>query len=407
MATKRPIRVALFSEVLKEHLDGVTNTLYQIIERIPRERFEYLFITSYPPSETVHLPFPIITVPKVAFPTNPDYPISLPYFNGKLREALDDFQPDIIHLTTPFTLGNYALSYGQEQGIPVVATYHTHFISYIEYYFRYFPLFSRLIDFGGRRYMNWFYNRCDLIYVPTESIMDELLDCGIDRRRMVIWGRGIDTELFRPERRDEEFMDRLCGKGTKRVLFVSRLVWEKELRTLAKVYDLFTETHPQVRFVVTGDGPRRRELERLMPNAVFTGKMVKQDLAKIYASSDVFIFPSITETFGNVVLEAMASGLPPVVAAQGGPKGIVQDGVTGFHALPKDPADFHRKIALLIDDPARAATMGAAAADYAQRQQWDTLCAEMFASYERIVERFAPIALAQERETEKTHGIAL
>jgi len=404
-ATRRPIRVALFSEVLKEHLDGVTNTLFRIIERIPRDRFEYLFITSLPPSETVGLPFPVITVPKVAFPTNPDYPISLPYFNGDLRKTLDDFQPDIIHLTTPFTLGNYALSYGQEQGIPVLATYHTHFISYIEYYFRYLPLFSRLVDFGGRRYMNWFYNRCDLIYVPTESIRDELLDCGIERRRMVVWGRGIDTKLFRPERRDDAFMDKLCGAGTQRVLFVSRLVWEKELRTLAKVYDLLTDTHPQARFVVTGDGPRRRELERLMPDAIFTGKLVKQDLAKIYASSDVFLFPSVTETFGNVVLEAMASGLPPVVAAQGGPKGIVRDGETGFHATPKDPVDFHRKIALLLDDPRKAARMGLAAAEYASRQQWDTLCEEMFSSYERIVGRFAPLAVGT--DTEKAHGLAV
>jgi len=406
MTRGRSIRVALFSEVLKEHLDGVTNTLYQIIERIPRDRFDYLFITSYPPSKAADFPFPIITVPKVAFPTNPDYPIALPYFNGRLREALDEFQPDIIHLTTPFTLGNYALSYGEEQGIPVVATYHTHFISYIEYYFRYFPIFSRLLDLGGRRYMNWFYNRCDLVYVPTESIMDELLDCGIDRRRMVIWGRGIDTDLFRPEQRDDAFMDRLCGKGTKRVLFVSRLVWEKELRTLAKVYEMFTETHPHVRFVVTGDGPRRRELEELMPKAIFTGKLLKEDLAKVYASSDVFVFPSVTETFGNVVLEAMASGLPPVVAAQGGPKGIVKDGVTGFHATPKDAADFHRKISFLIDNPSRAVAMGAAAADYARRQQWDALCKEMFASYERIVARFAPLTV-EDDETRKTHGLAV
>lgn len=401
--TKRPIKVALFSEVLKEHLDGVTNTLYHIIDRIPKDRFEYLFVTSYPPSETVNLPFPVITVPKIAFPTNPDYPISLPFFNGKLRAALDEFAPDIIHLTTPFTLGNYALSYGEERGVPVLATYHTHFISYIEYYFRYAPVFSHLLDFSGRRYMRWFYNRCDLTYVPTESIMDELLDCGIERRRMVVWGRGIDTELFNPSRRDDAFMDELCGAGTQRVLFVSRLVWEKELRTLAAVYELFRETHPRtVRFVVTGDGPRRKELERLMPDAVFTGKLVKKDLAKVYASSDVFLFPSITETFGNVVLEAMASGLPPVVAAQGGPKGIVRDGDTGLHARPKDAADFHRKIALLLDDPALAKETGRRAAAYALAQQWDMLCEDMFSSYERIAERFAPLSTP-----EKAHGIAL
>jgi glycosyltransferase involved in cell wall biosynthesis len=138
-----------------------------------------------------------------------------------------------------------------------------------------------------------------------------------------------------------------------------------------------------------------------MPDALFTGKLVKRDLARIYASSDVFLFPSITETFGNVVLEAMASGVPPVVAAQGGPKGIVKDGVTGFHAKPKDASDFHRKISRLLDDPKLAARMGTAAAAYAHRQQWDLLCADMFGSYERILGRFAPTA------PEKAHEIAV
>lgn len=383
--TEKKIKIALFSEVLKENLDGVTNTLYNIIEKIPAEKFEYLFITSYAPSAHIKLPFRTITVPKIAFPTNEEYPISIPFFNKELKKALEEFRPDLIHVTTPFTLGAYALNYGKKKNIPVLATYHTHFISYIEYYFKYFPIFSWILNKGGWKYLNWFYNQCERIYVPTTSIIEELLENGIENKRMMLWGRGVNNALFNPSKKDAAYMDNLCGKDTKRILFVSRLVWEKELKTLVGIYNIFKKDRPDIKMVITGNGPRKEKLQKLMPNAVFTGKLIKEDLARIYASSDVFVFPSITETFGNVVLEAMACGIPCVIAAKGGPKGIVKDGITGYHAEPKNYADFSNKLLKLLDDLKLRKEMSENAAAYALTQKWDILCGDMFKSYETLL----------------------
>jgi len=383
--TGKKIKVALFSEVLKENLDGVTHTLYNIIERVPKDKFEYILITPLPPSPHVKLPFPVVVVPKVPFPLHQDYPVALPYFNKKLKKVLEEFKPDLIHLTTPFTLGVYALRYGKANNIPVLSTYHTHFISYIEYYFRLVPLLPKFIHWAGWKFLRWFYNRCDKTYVPTTSIIEELVDAGIEEDRLILWGRGVNRELFNPKRKDSEFMAKLAGKGTKRILFVSRLVWEKELRTLINIYKYFKDKRPDIKIVITGSGPKEGAVKKEMPDAIFTGKLIKEELAKVYASSDVFVFPSITETFGNVVLEALASGLPAVVAAKGGPKGIVKDGVTGFHVEPRNVQEFCNNLLKIIDDNELHAKMSRAASDYAETQKWDSLCDNMFSSYEEIL----------------------
>ena len=137
--------------------------------------------------------------------------------------------------------------------------------------------------------------------------------------------------------------------------------------------------------VITGDGPQRRYMEKTMPDAVFTGSMLNSDLPKIYASCDMFLFPSITETFGNVNLEAMASGLPVVAAAKGGQCGIVEEGVTGYLVEPKNVDAFCEKIDYLIRNPEARKQMGKKAVAYARTQKWDILCDAMFASYEKAV----------------------
>lgn len=381
---KSKIRIALFAEVLKENLDGVTNTLYNILERIPKDRFELVLITPYPPSDHIKLPFPIIVIPKIPFPFHKKYPLALPQFHPTLESELDDFDPDLIHLTTPFTLGQYALSYGKKRDIPVLSTYHTHFVSYIEYYLKNAAGLTQLVNWGGWKYMKWFYNQCHKTFVPTSSIVEELLQAGIEANKLTVWGRGVNTTLFNPEKRDEEYIENLCGKNTNRILFVSRLVWEKELETLVEIYKRFQIARPDIKMVITGDGPGKERMETEMPEAIFTGKLLKDDLARMYASCDVFVFPSITETFGNVVLESMASGLVPVVAAKGGPKGIVDDGVNGYHAIPRDINDFCEKITFLVDHPDIRLGMREKGIKYAKTQKWDALCEDMFETYEEV-----------------------
>lgn len=386
MENTNKIRVAFFSDVLRENLDGVTYTMYNIIDRIPRDRFDYLFITPYPPSDESLIPYPVYRCPYIRFPLYGAYPFAFPAFSVRLKRLLDDFKPDIVHFTSPTLLGRYAVKYALERGLHLFSTYHTHFMSYIDYY-TFFKIFGGIEKWKGLcgRIMRWMYNRCELTFVPTDPIREEMVTFGVDDNRLVTWGRGIDTSQYSPRFRDTGFIDNLAGSDTKRILFVSRLVWEKEIRTLLGIYNRLEKTRPDIKMILTGEGPQKKYLEKMMPKALFTGKLIGKELSRIYASCDLFVFPSVTETFGNVVLEALASGLPAVVAAKGGPMGIVQHGKTGFHAIPKDVDDFCDKIIRIIDDPALHKAMRDDAIEYSKSQNWNSLCDRMFEIYENAM----------------------
>ncbi|MBN1497329.1 MAG: glycosyltransferase family 1 protein [Spirochaetes bacterium] len=384
MKKGRKIRIALFTDVLKENYDGVTYTLYNIIQRIPRDRFEFLFITPFPPSNSVKFPFPIVVCRYIKMPLYGEYRLGFPYFDKKLDAALADFKPDLVHFASPSFLGRYAIRYGQKHGIPVTSTYHTHFPMYVDYYFKYLP-FLRFLKHVVPMILRFYYNNCDIVFVPTRPVIEDLVAVGIDRSRMTIWARGIDTENFNPRKRDITYIENLCGKGGVRILFVSRLFWIKEISTIVKIYRKLRTRCPEARMVITGDGPQRRYMEKRMPDAVFTGTLLHNELSKIYASCDIFLFPSITETFGNVNLEAMASGLPVVAAAKGGQCGIVEEGVTGYLVEPKNADAFCDKIDLLIRNPELRKRMSTKVVEYARTQKWDILCSAMFTLYEKAV----------------------
>ncbi len=384
MKKTKKIRVALFTEVLKENLDGVTYTLYNIIERVPRDKFEFLFITPWPPTDISTFPFPVCVCRSIKVPLYGEYPLGLPYFDRNLEKALEEFKPDLIHFTSPSFLGRYARSYAKKNNLPLVSIYHTHFPLYVDYYFKYLP-FLKFLKLIVPPILRFYYNRCDLVYVPTKPVLEDLVEFGIERNRMMIWARGIDMAMFNPKKRDDSYIDGLCGKGTIRVLFVSRLFWIKEISTIIGIYKKLSAAHPNVKMVITGDGPQSNHMKKRMPGAVFTGKLLNSDLHRIYASCDIFLFPSITETFGNVNLEALASGLPVVAAAKGGQCGIVREGETGFLVEPKNIDAFCEKLDYLINNPAELMRMSRNAVDYAKEQKWDTLCRELFKSYETAI----------------------
>jgi len=341
-------------------------------------------ITPYPPTEKVKFPFPVVVCRYVKMPLYGDYPLGLPYFDKNLEEALEKFKPDIVHFTTPSFLGRYARNYAKRNNIPLVTTYHTHFPMYVSYYFKYLP-FLNFLSHIVPYILRYYYNACNLVFVPTAPVLEDLVRCGIERKRMTIWGRGIDMKQFNPRNRDTNYIDKLCGKDTLRILFVSRIFWIKEISTIVKIYRRLNKSHPNVKIVITGDGPQFNWMRKKMPDAVFTGKLINSDLARIYASCDLFLFPSITETFGNVVLEALASGLPVVAAAKGGPAGIVKDGETGYLVEPKNIDVFCEKLGRLVDDARLRKQMGVRAHKYAQSQKWDILCRDMYSSYEEKI----------------------
>jgi glycosyltransferase involved in cell wall biosynthesis len=374
------IRIAYFADILEENFDGVTHTIYQVMKRVPKQEFDFLFVTPHPPKPETNFPFRVITCPSVGMPGNSDYRIALPFLKRSIQTELEAFDPDLIHFTTPSFLGRYALDFGQKRGIPVINTYHSHFHAYLEYYFKFLPGGSGAVMPIANRLLK-IYQESDLTLVPSNAMRDFLLDWQVDAGKIKLWQRGVESSKYNPGFRSTEFRKKWGLGSHKTILFVSRLVKEKEIDTLADIYQLFQQRRPDVKFLVVGSGPGEDELKDKMPNAVFTGKLTGQDLATCYASSDLFVFPSISETFGNVVLEALASGLPVVTAAEGGPVDIVTHGVNGFHVTPKDPESFYSKLVLLLENEALYDSMRTEAVSYAETQNWDALCANLFDLY--------------------------
>ena len=342
------IKVAFFAEILIEDFDGASRTMFQLINRIDPKIFEFLFICGLGPASLRG--FECFRIPAVSLPLNTTYKMSLPFLvQQELRDKLNTFSPDVVHIATPSWLGNFALKYARQLEIPILSIYHTHFVSYIDYYFKYMPFLIPPVKQRIAESQQAFYNQCDVVYVPSESIRRELLDMGIGANRMMIWKRGIDANLFNPEKKDAEFMHQLTGNTYPTLFFASRLVWEKNLETLFRIYDLLQEQNIRHNFVIAGDGIARKACELRMKKAVFMGKVSHEKLAVLYASASIFVFPSVSETCGNVVLEAMASGLPCIVADGGGSKDFIKQGFNGFTCSPYQEQDYVNKISLLLE----------------------------------------------------------
>lgn len=371
------VKVIFFADILINNFDGASRTMFQIINRIPSDRFEFLFICGMGPDRISG--FRCIHVPTLGVPGNKNYRFATPMFQKvELDKEIDSFYPDIIHISTPSLLGNYALKTAKRLGVPVVTIYHTHFVSYIEYYIKNLPF---LLDFTKDRVKNTlksFYNQCDTVYVPSTTIMDELIDSGIKPEILKLWQRGIDRKLFSPSKRDPELMKSLTGNDRPCILFVSRLVWEKNLQTLIDLYLLVEASRLNYNLVVVGDGVAKEAVKKQMPNAFFPGYLEHEKLADIYASSDVFFFPSVTETFGNVVLEAMASGLPCVIADSGGSKDFIKNGFNGFKCDPYNAEEFLCRISEIIQRPDYARQLSVNAFTASKKYVWENLVAEYF-----------------------------
>lgn len=371
------IKVAFFAEILIPDFDGASRTMFQLIQRIPAEQFEFLFICGVGPDELYG--FECLRLPTVTLPKNTTYKMAVPQLaKRRLKARLDAFAPDVVHIATPSLLGQYALRYAGSHHLPVLSIYHTHFISYIDYYFKSLPFLIPYVTSKVAASQKNFYNRCDLVYVPAEGIMAELKDIGIEDKRTKIWKRGMDTNLFSPRKRNPALMRRLTGNELPTVLFASRLVWEKNLETLIRVYERCRSLQVPCNFVVAGDGVARKACESRMPGAVFLGTVDHETLSELYASADIFLFPSISESYGNVVLEAMASGLPCVLADGGGSRDFVEQGVNGFKCSPNDEVEYVEKIELLLKDKTLLHQLSEAGRRYSLAFNWDHLAEVYF-----------------------------
>lgn len=367
------IRVAFFAEILIKDFDGASRTMFQLIERIPSADFEFLFVCGMHQKD-LEDSFSVLKVPTLQVPGNATYRFSVPALKKKILEKqLKTFNPDVVHIATPSFLGNFGLKFAQKNSIPVITIYHTHFISYMDYYLKSVAFLINPAKKLIQKSYNSFYNKTDIIYIPSESISEELTSGGVSEKPQKIWKRGIDLSLFSQVKRNLTFIQKLTGNTQKNILFSSRLVWEKNLKVLVELYQLVEERKLPYNIIIAGSGVAEDECRRRMPNAFFLGHTDHVKLSVIYASSDVFMFPSVTETFGNVVLEAMASGLPCVIANGGGSKDFIQPGENGFLCEPENAQQYLKYIELILNDEVLANKLSVNSIEYSKTFDWEFL----------------------------------
>ncbi|MDR2282476.1 MAG: glycosyltransferase family 1 protein [Sphingobacterium sp.] len=376
-------KIAFFTEILIADFDGASRTMFQLIERIDPTLFDYLFVYGNGPEQ--FRDFKSYKVPTFRIPVNEDYCLAIPHLiKTKLEATLDNFAPEVIHIATPSLLGFFALNYAKKRGIPVLTIYHTHFISYIDYYFRNLTSLVKPTQHWIKKAMLSFYNRCGVTYVPTQSIADELSTIGIDTERIQIWPRGIDCELFTPLKRDCHYIQHITGNTKPNILFASRLVWEKNIKTLIAIYHRLAQEGLDYNLIIVGEGTAQAVAMQEMPNAYFLGKKNHEQLSRLYASADAFVFTSTSETYGNVVVEAMASGLPCVIADGGGSASLVQHGISGFKCSPQNPLEYVHFLRSVIEDGSLRSKFKKEGLQFVSRLDWNRLSQQYFLDIQQL-----------------------
>jgi glycosyltransferase involved in cell wall biosynthesis len=370
------MRVALVTSSYNFIRDGVALTLNRLVGYLEAQGVEVLVFAPVARKPALAHKGTIVPVPSIPLPGRPEYRLTFG-LGGTAKRALRDFAPDIIHLAVPDFLGQAALAFARSHDIPAVATYHTRYETYLKHYWYMAPLESWL-----KRTLRRFYGACREVYVPSDSTRDVLLADGL-RDNFKPWPRGIDTDRFNPDKRSAAWRAELGIAAEELViLHVSRLVREKRLDTLTAALKQITVPH---KVVIVGDGPDRGFAEKELPDAIFTGFQGGEMLATAYASSDIFVFPSDSESFGNVTLEAMASGLPCVCADATGSRSLVMAGETGLLADASDADGFARHITALAADPLLRAAMGQAGRARALTFSWDETLTRMLGYYRAVV----------------------
>jgi glycosyltransferase involved in cell wall biosynthesis len=368
------MRIALFTETFLPKIDGIVTRLCHTVEHLQRLGNRVLIfapeggLKEYKEAKIYGvdgLPLPWYPELKMAFP------------RPAIGEQLEKFEPDIIHVVNPAILGLGGLYYGKKLDIPILASYHTHLPKYLQHYGLAMlePLLWELLK-GA-------HNQAELNLCTSSAMVEELSNHGIER--VDLWQRGVDTELYTPQLASWEMRNRLSQNNPESplLLYVGRLGAEKEIERIKPILDAI----PSARLALVGDGPHRQNLEQYFARTPthFVGYLRGKELASAYASADVFIFPSRTETLGLVLLEAMAAGTPVVAARSGGIPDIVTDGVNGYLFEPRDEGGAIRATQRLFAHPEERETLRQNARKEALRWGWGAATQQLARYYQSIV----------------------
>ncbi|MFF2447834.1 glycosyltransferase family 4 protein [Neobacillus sp. NPDC058068] len=374
------MKIAIFTDTFYPDINGVARTLKQLTNYFDEQNIAYKIFApdSYANSNEyvsshIHrfksLPFCIYPECHLAFPNLPD-----------IKSVLQDFSPDLIHVATPFNSGLCGIYFAKKLNIPLVGSYHTNFDHYLQFYD--LPFLSKIVW----KYMHWFHRPCKKLFVPSIETFQQLKQHGFTN--LELWPRGVDCQLFHPNY-DQKAVQRLyCAQRNFILTYVGRLAPEKDIETLLAVAKSMPEPlNEKIQWLIIGDGPLRDKLEAQAPeNITFTGYLNGKCLAEIYSASDLFVFPSPTETFGNVALEALASGTPVIGANSGGVKNIIKSGITGLLCTPGNVQEFTAAIIQLLNNPPLRKQMAIAGRNYALSQRWDRIFENLIWQYTKVIE---------------------
>lgn len=369
------MRIALVTENFLPKLDGVTRTLAMALEHFQREGHKAI-VLGPEGAPRRYAGARVFGAPGAPLPFYPELRLLLPL--PRLERRLAQFRPDVVHVVDPSLLGAAGVTWGKRLGAPIVSSYHTNLAAYCGYYH-----LSALIEpmWAYRRYLH---NQCAITLCPSPSTANELRRRGFER--VGIWGRGVDSNLFNPTRRSNAWREQMTGDAqTPIALYAGRLSQEKNLGELLAAMDTIEAAGAWLALV--GDGPARPDLERAVAGrrVTFTGYLREEALARAYASADVFAFPSMTETYGQAVVEAMSSGLPVVGFDADGVRDSVRHERTGMLAAPGDSAAFRAHLGALLGDSALRARQGVAARAWAERKQWPIILDELLDAYREAI----------------------
>ncbi|MEM1052607.1 MAG: glycosyltransferase family 1 protein [Pseudomonadota bacterium] len=318
------LRIALFSGNYNYTRDGANQALNRLVSTLLGKGAKVRVYSPTVAEPDFEPTGDLIHVPNIRMPIKGrgEYRVPL-WLGGKVRRDLVRFEPNIVHVASPDPAGHAALRWAQEYDVPVLASVHTRFETYPRYYNLAF------LEPAVVRILKRFYNRCDALVAPSQSMIDELLAMGM-HDDIALWSRGVDRTVFASNKRDMDWRRSIgLADDDVAIVFLGRLVMEKGLDVFADTIIELRKRQVPHKVLVIGDGPAREWFEGALPGGIFAGFKTGADLGQALASGDVFFNPSVTETFGNVTLEAMACGLPVVAAGATGASSLVQDGETG------------------------------------------------------------------------------
>ncbi|WP_040243427.1 glycosyltransferase family 4 protein [Chromohalobacter japonicus] len=380
------MRVALVSETWAPEINGVAHTLDQLAHHLATRNVNLQLVRPRPQQGGREgRAERDMQVRAFSLPGYADVKVGLPAWR-RLSNLWRESRPDVIYIATEGPLGWAALATARHLSIPVVGGFHTNFDQYAaNYHLRWA---SGIVGAGLR----YFHNRCQMTLVPTRAQAERLYQRGF--QRVNVLGRGIDAQRFSPARRDAHLRAQWGVNGDQPVaLYAGRLASEKNTPLLVRTLRAMQEAHPGLRTVLVGDGPERQHLEHQLPEAIFTGFLSGEALARHYASADMFLFPSHSETYGNVVPEAMASGLPVVAFDQAAASELIADGRGGRLIEATDDDAFVQAGVSLCQNPNARIRAGVAAREKVVDLGWDVI-GERFLTYLIMATQEAPYAIS-------------